>query len=168
MPLHKDQKMQGWQAGQQKFAKSADFCRFPVVENTYTYIWKNTPVTSHGYWWLTSRKWIIANKIKRIVSKIWTATTVLYFSTWGTSAQILKAIRFLFRKYSFTRGQPPISVSGHWRILSRIRIQIPESLWSYGNLTSLVLEIISLVFLKINWKFNFPMNRSVSLLVCLS
>ena len=24
-------------------------------------IWKNTPVTSHGYWWLTSRKWIVAN-----------------------------------------------------------------------------------------------------------
>ena len=23
------------------------------------YIWKNTPVTSHGYWWLTSRKWIV-------------------------------------------------------------------------------------------------------------
>ena len=36
----------------------------------HTYIWKNTPVTSngywntpvtsHGYWWLTSHKWIVA------------------------------------------------------------------------------------------------------------
>ena len=47
------------------------------------------------------------------------AAPILYFSTRGTAVQILKAIRFfLFRDNSFTRGQPPISVIGHWRILS--------------------------------------------------
>ena len=36
-----------------------------------------------------------------------------------TAVQILKAIRvFLIRDDSFTRGQTPISVTGHWRILS--------------------------------------------------
>ena len=37
------------------------------------------------------------NKIKRIVSKIWTAAApILYFSTRGTAVQILKAIRVFF------------------------------------------------------------------------
>ena len=38
-------------------------------------IWKNTPVTSHGYWSLNSRKWIK----NRIAFKIWTALS--YFAT---------------------------------------------------------------------------------------
>ena len=33
---------------------------------------------------------------KRIVSKIWIAAPILYFSTRGMAVQILKAIRFFF------------------------------------------------------------------------
>ena len=33
---------------------------FPQFYRTDFYIWKNTPVNSHGYWWLTSSKWIVA------------------------------------------------------------------------------------------------------------
>ena len=47
-----------------------------------------------------------------------TTAPILYFSTQGTAVQMLHGIRFLFRDDSFTRGQPPISVTGHWRILS--------------------------------------------------
>ena len=37
----------------------------------------------------------------------------------GTAVQILGTIRFLsFRDDSFTRSQTPVSVTGHWRILS--------------------------------------------------
>ena len=64
----------------------------------------------------SSRNWI-----KRIVSKFWTAALILYFSTRGTAVQIWKAIRFfLLREDSFTRGQSPISVTGHWGILSNV------------------------------------------------
>ena len=38
---------------------STDICIY-VCLHIHTYIWKNTPVTSHGYWWLTPRKWIVA------------------------------------------------------------------------------------------------------------
>ena len=59
---------------------------------------------SHGYWWLTSRKWIVAKYNK--------AALILYFSTQGNEVKIWKAIRFLFHDDSFTRGQPPLSVTG--------------------------------------------------------
>ena len=59
------------------------------------------------------------NRIKRMFSKIWATAQILYFSTRGTAVRILKAIRFfLIRDGSFRRGQPPISVTGHWRFLS--------------------------------------------------
>ena len=38
------------------------------------------------------------NKKKRIVSKIWSAAPILYFSTRGTTVQILKAIRFFISR----------------------------------------------------------------------
>ena len=38
------------------------------------------------------------------------------------AVQILETIRFIsFRDDSFTKGQPPISVTGHWRILSNAK-----------------------------------------------
>ena len=55
------------------------------------------------------------NRINRIFSKIWNAAPR------ETAVQILKAIRFfLLREDSFTRGQSPISVTGHWGILSNV------------------------------------------------
>ena len=49
------------------------------------------------------------------------AALILYFSTRGNAVKILKAIGFfLFHDDSFTRGQPPISVTCHWRNLSYV------------------------------------------------
>ena len=37
------------------------YLRFHALsDRAHAHTWKNTPVTSHGYWWLTSRKWIVA------------------------------------------------------------------------------------------------------------
>ena len=64
------------------------------------------------------------NGKKWIVSKILPTAPILYFSSPGTAVQIWKAIRFLFRDDSFTRGQTPISVTCHWHILSYVRPKI--------------------------------------------
>ena len=69
-------------------------------------IWKSTPVTSRGFWWLTSRKWMAAKK-KRIIFKNWTAVPrVEKYEIGGEAAvRILETIRYiLFRDESFTRG----------------------------------------------------------------
>ena len=74
------------------------------------------------YWSLVKESsW---NKIKQIVPKICSAAPILYFSTRGTAVQIWKAIGLLFRDDSFTKGQTPISVTCHWRILSYVRPKI--------------------------------------------
>ena len=47
----------------------------------------------------------LRDKIKRIVSKIWTAAPILYFSTRGTAIQILKAIPiFISRRFIYERS----------------------------------------------------------------
>ena len=62
-------------------------------------------------------------KKKRIDFKILTAVSCVEKYKIGAVVQILEAMRFiLFRDDSFTRAQPPISVTGHWRILSYIHI----------------------------------------------
>ena len=38
------------------------------------------------------------------------------------SVQRFRFVLILFRDDSFMRGQPPISVTGHWRILSYVRL----------------------------------------------
>ena len=78
--------------------------------NMYTYItvfscilpisiWKNTPVTSHGYWWLTSSKLIVEIK-NRIAFKICTAVPRVEKYKIGAAVQILETVR----DDSFTRG----------------------------------------------------------------
>ena len=60
-------------------------------------------------------------KKKRIAFKIWTVFPRVEKYKIGAAVQILETFRFiLFRDDSFTRGQPPISVTGHWRSLSYV------------------------------------------------
>ena len=53
---------------------------------------------------------------------------ILTASPRGTAVQISKAIRFFLRDDSFMSGRPPISVTGHWRILSYSRLEAYSSL----------------------------------------
>ena len=65
------------------------------------YIWKNTPVSSHGYLWLTSRKWIVAKwKKNRIAFEIWTAIPRVEKYKIGAAVQILEIIRLFFYERS--------------------------------------------------------------------
>ena len=71
-------------------------------------------------------------KKNRIAFKIWTAVTRVEKYKIGAAVQILETIRFILflddllevsqlcDDGSFTTGQPPISVTGHWRILSYV------------------------------------------------
>ena len=58
------------------------------------------------------------------------------------AVHILKAIRFiLFPDDSFTKGQLPIFVTGHWRILSYVHISlshIPSQIDSHEELLQLI------------------------------
>ena len=100
-------------------------------------------------------------KIKnRIAFKIWTAVPrVEKYAIGAAAIQILETIRPLFHNDSFatgqkcddscTRGQPPISVTGHWRILSyvhtyffisankSIREDVVQTYWVYQTTTLL-------------------------------
>ena len=90
------------------------------------------PVT--GYWCLTSRKWIVSwNKKKRIAFKILTAVPRMENYKIGAAVQILETIGYISSRndsftrghskmWRFTRGQPQISVTGHWRILSHMYV----------------------------------------------
>ena len=61
-------------------------------------------------------------KKNRIAFKI--STAVACVEKYAVVVQILEPNRFiLFRDDSSTRGQPPISVTGHWRLLSN------DTLW---------------------------------------
>ena len=64
-------------------------------------------------------------KKNRIAFKICNAVPRVEKYKIGAAVQTLETIRFiLFRDDSFTRGQPPISVTGHWLILSYIHMYI--------------------------------------------
>ena len=55
----------------------------------------------------------------RIAFKIWTTVPHVEKYKIGAAVQILETIRLnLVRDDSLTRSQSPISVTGHWRILS--------------------------------------------------
>ena len=70
----------------------------------------------------------------RIAFKIWTAVTRVEKYNTCAAIQILVTICFIsFRDDSFTRGQSPISVIGHWCILSYI--------YEVGRSTSLHLSV---------------------------
>ena len=58
----------------------------------------------------------LRNEKKRIAFKISTAVPRVEKYNICAAVQILESISF--RDDLFTRGQPPISVTGHWRILS--------------------------------------------------
>ena len=85
-------------------ASSAFLCN----EHTYERI-RQWPVTDIGGWPLVN-EWS-RNKKKNgwMAFKIWTAVLVE---------------TFLFRGDSFTRGKPPISLTGQWRFLSYMHLHI--------------------------------------------
>ena len=63
----------------------------------------------------------IKTKQKRLAFKISTAVPGVEKYKISAAVYVLETICFiLFRDDSFTRGQPPISMTGHWRILSYI------------------------------------------------
>ena len=68
----------------------------------------------------------LRNKIKRIVSKIWNALLHQFyiFQREGLRFRFKRLSGFLFHDGSFTRCQTPISVTGHWRILSIVELMI--------------------------------------------
>ena len=98
-------------------------CLIEVVDIMYAaYIWKNTPMTSHWYWWLTSRKWFVMNW--KTANSLWNLNRSP--SCWkykiGAAVQILETIRFiLFRDDSFTRGQSNMRWFIYERSASNIR-----------------------------------------------
>ena len=109
--------------------------------NMYTYItvfscilpisiWKNTPVTSHGYWWLTSRKWIAAYLTdlleikKRIFSKIWTAAPRVEKNRWSISVFRDYPLYFILHQFINTRGQTNMRRFIYERSVTNIYISI--------------------------------------------
>ena len=77
------------------------------------------PVTDNGDWPHES-----SPEKNRIAFKIWTAVPRVKKYNIFAAVQILETIRFvLSHDDSITRGQPPKSVTGHWRVLSYVFIR---------------------------------------------
>ena len=119
----------------------------------------NVHMTRHGYWWLTSKIWTAAPRVEKYKT--------------GAAVQILETIRFYFATIHLreevsqicdvplTRGQPPISLTGHWRILSYTEMKSNQKFasfkvyrpqfWPDINSKILITELEYLIQLLFTW-----------------